>query len=104
MKPIKSDLTLAQELQAVIEERRLIEKREANLKNYWKTRLENLGLDSIMLGGVLISLSSKSRNSLDRKALVAAFGEDGIKAFDKITKYIQLDVRLIKEQVAKKAA
>lgn len=100
----KSDAELAIELKAVIDQRRVIEKREEELKSYFKTKLTNLGNDTASLGGVLISLVSKSRTDIDKKAITAQMGADFLKQFEVKTSYIQVDVREIAMNLLKRAA
>lgn len=100
----KTDAALALELLEVIEARRKIEKWESVLKEFFKTKMASLGVDTISAGGVLISLVEKSRSSLDRKALVAALGEDGVRIFEKETQYLQVDVKAMNEKLGAKAA
>lgn len=101
---MKTDAMLATELLTAIEQRKQSEKRESALKDYFKTKLGNMNLDTISFGGVLISLIGKSRSGLDRKALVAVFGEDTINQYEKVTQYTQVDVKIINENLIAKAA
>jgi len=101
---MKNDAMLAVELLEVIEARRKLDRREEELKGYFRTRLTNLNVDTVTVGGVLISLVEKSRSSLDRKALTASFGEDVIKRFERLTQYLQLDVKQINSAIGKRAA
>jgi hypothetical protein len=100
----RSDAELAIELKAVIDQRRAIEKREEELKSYFKTKLGNLGHDIANLGGVLISLVSKSRTDIDKKAIAGQMGADFLKRFEVKSRYIQVDVKEIAANLLKKAA
>lgn len=100
----KSDAELAIELKEVIDQRRTSEKREDELKSYFKTKLSGLGQDTANLGGILISLVSKSRTDIDRKAISAQFGPDFLKRFETKTCYLQVDVKEIAANLLKKAA
>lgn len=104
MKAIKSDATLALELHEIILERRSLDKRETELKGYFKTRLANLGINTVTIAGVLISLVDRERRDLDRKAIEAQFGPDLVKQFEKVTRFTQVDVKQLNEQMLKKAA
>ena len=101
---MKNDANLALELVEVVEQRRNLDRREDELKNYFRTRLTGLNLDTVTVGGVLISLTEKCRTSLDRKALEVAFGVDVLTRFEKITPYVQLDVKLVNARSFKKVA
>lgn len=101
---VKNDALLAIELAKVIEVRRELDKREAELKDLFKVRMSNLGVDTISIGGVLISLVPKSRTSLDRKALVVAFGESVVSQYEKITEYVQVDIKAVSTGTLVKAA
>jgi len=90
---MKTDAKLATELLEVIEQRKCLDKRESDLKDLFKTKLNSQGITTLSVGGVLISLVSKERSSLDKKGLVAAFGEKLIQGFEKVSKYVQVDVK-----------
>jgi hypothetical protein len=100
----KSDAALAIELKAVIDQRRVIEEREEELKRYFKTKLGNLGQDTANLGGILISLVPKSRTDIDKKAISAQMGADFLKQFETKTQYVQVDVKEISANLLRRAA
>lgn len=100
----KSDAILAIELHAVIQERRAIEKREQELKSFFKTKLTNLGHDTAVIGGVLISLVAKSRTDIDRKAIAAQLGADFLRRFETKTEYVQIDVKEVAANLLKRPA
>ncbi len=97
---VNRDAVLANELLELIEARKVIERREKELKQYFKTKLDNIGHDTASLGGVLISLVTKERRDLDKKSLKAHFG-DLIKSFEKTTRYLQVDVKPISPKIGK---
>jgi hypothetical protein len=101
---MKTDAQLAKELLEVIEQRKSLDKRESDLKDLFKTKLNSQGINTLSVGGILISLVSKERSNLDKKALVAAFGEEMIQGFEKIAKYTQVDVKSEQILKSKKAA
>ncbi len=101
---MKSDSHLAIELLQVIEDRRALDKRESDLKEMFKLKMGHLGIDTLSLGGVLISLIQKSRTSLDRKSLVVALGKDTVAQFERTTEYTQVDVKEIESSISKIAA
>ena len=101
---MKTDVQLAKELLAVIEQRKCLDKRESDLKDLFKIKLSAQGICTLSVGGVLISLVNKERSSLDKKALVAAFSEELIQGFEKVSKYIQVDVKLEEATKSNKAA
>lgn len=101
---MKTDAQLAKELLEVIEQRKTLDKRESDLKDLFKTKLSGQGINTLSVGGILISLVSKERTNLDKKALVAAFGEEMVQGFEKVAKYVQVDVKSEQVIKSKKAA
>lgn len=101
---MKNNALIANELLEVIERRKALERKEQELKNYFKTHLSSLNIDTVNVGGVLISLVNKSRSSLDRNALEVAFGSEVISRYEKVTSYIQVDVKQANASVQKKVA
>ncbi len=87
----KTDIDLAIELSHVIAERRTLEKRETELKDYFKNKINDFGV--IRVGDVIIVLSECERESLDRKALETELGVDRVKEFVNITTYTKLEVK-----------
>lgn len=68
-----------------------MEKQEEHLKAYFKTEM---GTEMILeAGNVVLILESKSRTSLDKKALEAELGHDVIVKFEKTTTYQCLNVK-----------
>jgi hypothetical protein len=90
---MKTDTMLAKELLNVMDQRKALDKREAELKDLFETRMGTMGCDTLSLGGVLVSLILKARTGLDGKALIAAFGEEVISQYEKTTEYVQVDVK-----------
>lgn len=78
-------------LMAIIEQRRIAEKKEKELKEFF--RAEAQGEGSILAGDILITFSNEERAILDKKSLITAFGENVIKQFERITEYIKIDVK-----------
>jgi hypothetical protein len=101
---MKTDAMLAQELLQVIELRKQLDKRESDLKELFKVKMGNIGTDTLAIGGVVVSLIEKSRLNLDKKALVAAFGEEIVSQLEKVTEYTQVDVKAQDAAVGKRAA
>ena len=99
-----TDSKLAQELNQIIQDRKALEKREDQLKQFFKTRMSAMGTDTLSVGGILVSMVAKSRSSLDAKALTVALGEEKIAEFQKVTEYIQIDVKREDAACAKFAA
>ena len=91
---MKTDAKLAQELNQIIQDRKSLDQRETELKEFFKTRMSNLGTDTLSVGGILVSMVAKSRSGLDAKALTIALGEEKIAEFQKVTEYVQVDVKL----------
>lgn len=104
MKAIKSDTTLAIELHQIILQRRAIEKREQELKTFFKTKLSSLGVDTVTTGGILIKLVDRSRTDIDRKALMAVLGPDTVKQFERTTTYLQVDVSEMNANILRNVA
>jgi len=91
MKTKSQDLiTKAKELLATIRTRRELEKKETELKDFFKEKNTDGFIDA---GGVLVTFTNKTRTSLDRKALEAHFGKDVIARFENSTPYCQVDVK-----------
>lgn len=90
---MKTDAQLAKELIEVIEQRKRLDKREADLKDLFKVKMTSQGINTLTLGKVLVSLVQKSRTALDKKALVTAYGEEKISQFEKVTEYVQVDIK-----------
>ena len=80
----------AKELLTAIKTRRELEKKEMELKEFFKSKRTDNYIDA---DGILISFSDKKRTSLDRKALEAKFGKDVIAQFETTTEYTQIDVK-----------
>lgn len=90
---MKTDAQLAKELIEVIEQRKRLDKRESDLKDLFKVKMTNQGINTLTLGNVLVSLVPKSRTALDKKALVTAYGEEVVSQFERITEYTQVDIK-----------
>lgn len=92
---MKNLVKQAVELSLIIEQRKTAEKREKELKELFKTKMSEKNLDTLTIGGVLISLVEKSRTGLDRSALVAKFGEIAVSKCETQTDFIQVDVKTV---------
>ena len=71
--------------------RKQLEKEEKELKNMFKSSLKPG--ESFETDFAYISISEKSRESLNRKDLEVEFGADVISGFVKKTEYLQVDVK-----------
>lgn len=80
----------AKELLAAIRLRRDLEKKESELKEFFKAKNTDGHIDA---DGVLVTFTNKTRTSLDRKALEAKFGKEVIAQFETSTEYTQVDVK-----------
>ena len=100
----KSDIELAKDLLKIIEDRKEIEKKEKELKSYFRTQFESLGIDTATIGKVLISMVSKTRTGLDQKALIAKLGKEFVAQFVAETPYTQVDVKKANEDIGQKVA
>jgi len=87
----KSDIQKAQELFDLIEARKEIEKKERELKDYFKA----MGEVAIKANDILITLTEKERTNLDKLALTAFLGPDKIHEFETVTEYVQVDVKKV---------
>jgi hypothetical protein len=83
-------ITKAKDLLNTIRTRRELEKKESELKEFFKTKNTDGFIDA---DGVLVTFTDKKRTSLDRKALEAKFGKDVIAQFEVTTEYTQIDVK-----------
>lgn len=83
-------ITKAKELLATIRTRRDLEKKESELKEFFKSKNTDGHIDA---DGVLVVFTQKTRKALDRKALEAKFGKDVIAQFETTTEYTQVDVK-----------
>lgn len=88
----KDVLEKAIRLMQVIDRRKAFEKEEKELKDFFKTHLEEAQESSLLAGKILILISEKERTSLDRDALTKVMGED-IRKFEKVTTYKQVDIK-----------
>ncbi len=86
----KSDIEKANELFELIEARKEIERKERELKDYFKA----MGEAAIKANDILITLTEKERTNLDRKALQAFMG-DKLVEFETTTEYVQVDVKRV---------
>lgn len=87
----KEKIEKAQELLSLIEKRKEIEDREADLKNYFKHEIGAGGV--LEAGNVIILIEKKERSSLDKKAMEIALGRDVVHKFEKVTEYQQVTVK-----------
>lgn len=90
MKTLKSkaNVNLAQELYEIIEARRELDKREREIKDYFKS----LGDEPIKLDGFLIIQKECVNSYLDRAKLAAEKGDEFVAKYLKITTYTRLDI------------
>lgn len=90
---MKTDALLAQELIQVIQDRKALDKRETDLKDFFKMQMNKISTDTLSVGGVLVSLVLRQGTSLNSKALTIALGEDKVGEFIKTTEYARVDVK-----------
>ena len=88
----KADANLAQELYEIIQARRELDKREREIKDYFKA----LGDQPLQVGGYLIIQKEAVTSSLDRVKLAAENGDEFVAKYLKITTYTRLEI--IKEK------
>ena len=98
MKVLKSERTkeMAAELFALISQRKEIERREKELKDYFKSTMAEHTL--IRAGDYSVILKDAVTSSIDRKALIAAKGEQFVAGFTKETHYQKVEI--VKDSVA----
>jgi hypothetical protein len=88
---IESPEGKAMELATLIELRREAERREKELKDYFKELIGEAEA-TVQIGAYILVLSECTRTDLDKKALMVAMG-DRIKDFEKQTSYTKLEVK-----------
>lgn len=88
----KETINIVTELAEVIEQRKLLEKKEAALKDQVKAVNPKDGF--IQAGNVLVVFNNKKRTTLDRKALEEKLGSE-IEKFEIVTEYVQIDVKKV---------
>lgn len=75
----------------IIQERKQLEKEEKELKAMFKDNME-VG-EVFETEFALLSLTTKTRENLDRKSLEEEFGKEEIAEFVKKTEYLQVDIK-----------
>ena len=86
----KETVNKAQKLLEIIELRRELEKKEKELKTFFKTMLESeVAIDC---NGILVTVEERTRKSLDKKELSKIVE---IEKFEKVTTYKQLNVKKV---------
>lgn len=89
----KDKISKANELLKLVSSRKQNEKRESELKEYFKNEIKDGVLEC---GNVTIIILDAKKSSLDRKGLEQEFGLEAVKAFEKITEYKKVEVRGVK--------
>jgi hypothetical protein len=90
MKTMNKYADKAQRLFELVEFRKQIEKEEKEIKELFKTEAGDEPF--LKVGGYMIVISTKSRTSLDRKALAVELG-DKLELFENVTEYKQVDIK-----------
>lgn len=85
----KEKIDKARKLLALVEQRREIERQEAELKEFFKDQITDGVLDA---GDIVVLVEQRQRVNLDRKGLEAELGKR-IKEFEKVTEYSQITVQ-----------
>lgn len=83
-------ISKAKELYKLAEERKAIEKREAELKEFFKGLLTKGVIEA---DEYAVVIEECERTGLDRPALEAEFGAAKIKKFEKVTEYTKVTVK-----------
>lgn len=81
---------LAEELLTILENIKQLKIREEELKTQFKNTFR-VGL--LEAGNVIILIEKLKRSSIDRDLLEARYGIDKVKRFEKITEYLQVNVK-----------
>lgn len=84
----KAATNLAQELYEIIEARKELDKREREIKDYFKS----LGEENLHIGGYLIVQKECVNSYLDRARLAADKGDEFVAKYLRITTYTRLEV------------
>lgn len=71
--------------------RKELEKEESALKDMFK----NDGVGSFEAQNIMVLVTEKFRENLDRKGLETTFGSETIQGFVKKTSYLQVDLKVI---------
>ena len=92
MKQVRSqaDIELANELAKLVESRRELEKREKELKEYFKAKADGAG--EMKVGNVLFLFTEKCRENIDKSKVMSLLGSKFKEVVSTVT-YIQTDVR-----------
>lgn len=95
MKIIRKEETQAKAeiLLSLIETRKVNDKREKELKDFFKVLMKDE--TTLKVGSVLITLEDRERNGLDKKAILAdtRYGTDFVAAFNKTSYFTQMNVK-----------
>ncbi len=84
----KNDVEKASELKDLLEDLKQMQKREKELKEYFKNKLDGVA----KCGDILICIDEKNRTSLDKKELQTLLG-DKIKEYEKTTTYKTISLK-----------
>lgn len=83
----------AEELFDLIHKRRFIEKKEKELKDHFKTQMDDLCITVMMVGDYVLTLDERKTTSIDREKLADELGVIKAKEFEKEIKYKVLDLK-----------
>lgn len=86
----KDKISKAEALLAIVEQRKELERKEAELKAYFKDELSNGVIEA---GNVIIIIEQCTRTTIDRAKLELKIGAEMLKEFEKTTEYSQLKVQ-----------
>lgn len=93
MKQIRNETEIkyAAELFKLVQERKDLEKRESELKMYFKTKYPTE--NALKLADIVVNLTEKERTNIDKTAIQLFLGIDKFKSFEVVSTYVQVDVR-----------
>ena len=81
------------ELYELTEQRRAIEKREKELKEFFKEEIGEGG--ALNAGPIIILLENCQRTSLDKKQLVIELGAERVKKFERVTYFKKFTLKRV---------
>ncbi len=88
-----SDVAKARELLELTTQRKELEKREKQLKEYFR---ETLGPGSFDLSGLVVQVTPRARTNLDLEGVRRFLGEVTVKQFEKTVSYTEVSVAAMK--------
>lgn len=91
-----SDQQKAALLFDLIEQRKEMEKKEKELKDYFRSVLSADQINVVHVGGYIVSVADRVTTTIDRKLMAEILGDDEVRKYEKKTPYQILDIKIIK--------